>query len=326
MIKIYSRRGNTTELIEAQSESDFPSGVAWVDLVTPTAAELDMVQKYYNIEIPSKKEVWKNNVLNRLYAEENIAYMTAALITKSGTPYPDTAAVTFILGPDFLLTVHDIDPTSFRNLGARLFKSGYLFQSSANLAEALFEEMIIRVAYNSEQVVTMLDELSHGIFATDIFLDKKVKNTTSLMKSTLKSLGNAADLNSKINESLHSISRMLIFFKQYTHNEPAQNSIIDMLSSDAQALITQSAFLSDKITFQLDATLGMINVEQNLIIKIFSIFTIFFLPATLVSSIYGMNFTHMPELHWVMGYPFALTLMAICAIVPQIYFRKKGWL
>ncbi|MBL8639605.1 MAG: magnesium transporter CorA [Alphaproteobacteria bacterium] len=326
MIKIYSRRGNTTELIEAQSESDFPSGVAWVDLVTPTAAELDMVQKYYNIEIPSKKEVWKNNVLNRLYAEENIAYMTAALITKSGTPYPDTAAVTFILGPDFLLTVHDIDPTSFRNLGARLFKSAYLFQSSANLAEALFEEMIIRVAYNSEQVVTMLDELSHGIFATDIFLDKKVKNTTSLMKSTLKSLGNAADLNSKINESLHSISRMLIFFKQYTHNEPAQNSIIDMLSSDAQALITQSAFLSDKITFQLDATLGMINVEQNLIIKIFSIFTIFFLPATLVSSIYGMNFTHMPELHWVMGYPFALTLMAICAIVPQIYFRKKGWL
>lgn len=326
MIKIYSRNGNTTEMIEASSEADFPSGVAWVDLVTPTEDELDLVQKYYNIEIPSKKEVWKNNVLNRLYAEENVAYMTAALITKSGTPYPDTAAVTFILGPDFFLTVHDIDPTSFRNLGARLFKSGYLFQSAANLAEALFEEMITRVAYNSEQVVTTLDELSHGIFATDVFLDKKVKNTTALMKSTLKNLGNAADLNSKINESLHSISRMFIFFKQYTHREPAQNSMIDMLITDAQALITQSAFLSDKITFQLDATLGMINVEQNLIIKIFSIFTIFFLPATLVSSIYGMNFAHMPELHWVMGYPFALTLMAICAIIPQIYFKKKGWL
>jgi len=95
---------------------------------------------------------------------------------------------------------------------------------------------------------------------------------------------------------------------------------------DVQALITQTAFLSDKVTFQLDATLGMINVEQNLIIKIFSIVTVFFLPATLVSSIYGMNFGHMPELHWVWGYPFALSLMVLCAIVPHVYFKRKGWL
>jgi magnesium transporter len=326
VITVYSRKNDKTQVTEVSDPADFPSGVVWIDLLTPSESELQMVQDYLKIEMPTKSEVWKNHVLNRLYVEDGISYMTAALINKSNSPYPDTVAATFILGGHFFLTAHENHPTSFKNFGERLMKSGSLFETSANLAEGLFEEMIVRVAHNSEQVVDTLDELSHSIFSTNVFEGEKNKNTTQVMKSALKDLGAAADLNSKINESLHSISRMLMFFKQSTLTKPAKESCIDILIADSHALITQTAFLSDKVTFQLDATLGMINVEQNLIIKIFSIVTVFFLPATLVSSIYGMNFGHMPELHWVWGYPFALALMVICAIVPHIYFKKKGWM
>ncbi|MDD3020776.1 MAG: magnesium transporter CorA family protein [Alphaproteobacteria bacterium] len=326
MIKVYARENGKTQVREIVSSSDFPSGVVWVDMFAPSPEEMDMVEDHLHIELPNKSEIWKNHILNRLYTENSVAYMTAALINKIKTPYPETVAVTFILGKTFFLTMRDIDPTSFKNFSDRLQKQGSLFETPANLAEGLFEEMIVRVAHNSEQLVDTLDELSHSIFATDVFEDDKPRNTTHVMKVALKNLGNAADLNSKINESLHAISRMLVFFKQSTNAHPATDSCIDILIMDVQALITQTAFLSDKVTFQLDATLGMINVEQNLIIKIFSIVTVFFLPATLVSSIYGMNFGHMPELDWVWGYPFALALMVLCAIVPHVYFKRKGWL
>jgi magnesium transporter len=114
--------------------------------------------------------------------------------------------------------------------------------------------------------------------------------------------------------------------RQLSGTESHTVAAFDLLISDTSALKTQCAFLSDKVTFLLDATLGLINVEQNVITKIFSVVAVFFLPPTLVSSIYGMNFIHMPELGWIAGYPMALGIMALCAIIPYIYFRKKGWL
>ncbi|HNS44865.1 MAG TPA: CorA family divalent cation transporter, partial [Alphaproteobacteria bacterium] len=312
MITVYSREDNATRIGAVTSVSDFPSETCWIDIVNPTEGDLEIVQTSLKVGVPDKREVWRNHVLNRFYMEEGVAYMTAAVINKSNSKFPETSAVTFILGPTFLLTMREIEPTSFKNFTDRIRKNSNLFNTSADLAEALFEEMIMRVAHNSEVVVDTLDDLSHRVFSPKAFEKEGMRNPTQIMKTILKTLGEAADLNSKINESLHSISRMLVFFKQATAAHPAKDSDIDMLTADVTALIKQSAFLSDKITFQLDATLGMINVEQNMIIKIFSIVTVFFLPATLVSSIYGMNFSHMPELHWIWGYPFALFLMVLC--------------
>lgn len=120
--------------------------------------------------------------------------------------------------------------------------------------------------------------------------------------------------------------RILAFFQQtHMHDYKLVNGI-NILMADVTSLSQQTAFLADKITFLLDATLGMINIEQNVIIKIFSEVAVFFLPPTLISSIYGMNFDHMPELHWINGYPFAIGLIFACAFLPYLYFRKKGWL
>ncbi len=325
MIKITYRQNNENFSKEWDINDPLPEGLFWLDMVAPTTEEHLAVEKRLTIEIPSKTEVWKNNVLNRLYVEKDVAYMTASLISKSDSPYPTTSAVTFILGKNFILTVHDITPTSFKNFSARLQRPHEKFHTSAHLIAGLFEEIIHRVAYNSELVVSSLDEVSHDVFGVNV-LDKRVKKSSQFLKGAIKKLGGAADLNSQISDSLHSINRLLVFLKQISAPEPTTIAAIDLMVSDTIALKSQCAFLSDKITFLLDATLGLINVEQNVIIKIFSVVAVFFLPPTMVSSIYGMNFHHMPELSWVGGYPMALGIMALCAIIPYIYFRRKGWL
>lgn len=326
MINITYRQNNESLSHPWHPSDPLPDGLYWLDMVAPTSEEHIEVEKRLSIEIPSKTEVWKNNVLNRLYVEEDVAYMTASLISKSDSTYPTTSAVTFILGKTFILTVHDITPTSFKNFVARLQRPHEKFLTSAHLMAGLFEEIIHRVAYNSELVVSSLDEVSHDVFGVNV-LDKQVKKPAGeRLKSAIKKLGAAADLNSQISDSLHSINRLLVFLKQISAPEPTTISAIDLMVSDTIALKSQCAFLSDKITFLLDATLGLINVEQNVIIKIFSIVAVFFMPPTLVGTVYGMNFHHMPELDWLAGYPMALGIMVICAIIPYLYFRKKGWL
>jgi len=325
MITITYRKDNETLSHPWQINDPLPEGLFWMDMIAPTLEEHLAVEKRLAIDIPSKTEVWKNNVLNRLYVEEDVAYMTASLISKADSPYPKTSAVIFTLGKKFMLTVHDIAPTSFKNFSARLLRPHEKFHTSAHLLTGLFEEIINRVAFNSELVVSSLDEVSHDVFGVNV-LDKRVKKSSDFLKSAIKKLGAAADLNSQISDSLHSINRLLVFLKQVASTEATTAAAIELAISDTQALKAQCAFLSDKITFLLDATLGLINVEQNVIIKIFSVVAVFFLPPTMVSSIYGMNFQHMPELSWIGGYPMALGIMALCAVIPYIYFRKKGWL
>ncbi|MBN8521118.1 MAG: magnesium transporter CorA family protein [Alphaproteobacteria bacterium] len=327
MIIVHTRheQGCTTETLPA--DAPLPQGIVWIDLRSPTPEELQTVQKQFGIEIPNKTERWKNHVMNRLYVEDGVAFMTAALISKASSKHPRTSAVTFILSPRFLLTLHEIDPTSFKNFEDRLCKANERFPTTAHLLEGLLEEIITRVAYNAESVVTSLDNLSRSIFNhTPSEQVGKTKNMSKQMKHVLRSLGETADLNSKIHESLHSLSRLMVYFKKLSGSDSELIADIDILIMDASALTTQSAFLSDKITFQLDATLGMINIEQNIIIKMFSIVAVFFLPPTLVGSLYGMNFHHMPELDWTWGYPFALCLMFVSALIPFLYFRRKGWM
>jgi magnesium transporter len=306
-----------------------PEDVIWIDMHNPSHEELVDIERQLGIDIPTEKEIWKNNVLNRQYKEDGVAYMTAALITKMDSPYPDTSAVTFILSQDYLLTLRHITPTSFADFTKRIQRPNEHFSEAAYLFEGLLEEMITRVAHNVEVVADALDTLSHHIFGLsehDKSAPTPPKSPSQMMKDVLNELGKNTDLNSKINESLHSILRLLAFFKHYSAGNKHLCENIETLITDAQALLRQTEFISNKITFQLDATLGMINVEQNLIIKIFSVVAVFFMPPTLVSSIYGMNFKFMPELDSHYGYPLAIVMMLLCALIPYLYFRKRGWL
>lgn len=324
MITVFFRQSDailSRKLAELERISD---SAVWIDIESATSHDLELVKQHCHINLPSKNDVWKNNVLNRLYVENGIAYMTAAIITKHENSYPNISAVTFILTPDTLITIRDISPTSFNIFAQRIQTFPDMFRTPAQALEGLLEEMITRVAHNMELVEEILDNFSHQIFRGS--MENKNKNTSQIMNDMLKELGNCADLNSKTNESLHSINRLMHFFKQISNKDEELKKDIDIIISDANVLTQQTQFAAEKITFLLDALLGMINVEQNLIMKILSVASIFFMPPTLVSSLYGMNFKNMPELQWDDGYPMAVSLMLLFAALPYIYFRKKGWL
>lgn len=326
MITIFRKQDGRIQLQQLSAADAIPMDSIWIDVESAAEAELAQIQAQLGIQLPSKSEVWKNHTLNRLYMENDVAYMTACIISKSESPHPETSAVIFILTPTALLTIRDINPTSFKSFSQRITHSkAEKFPNSADVLEGLLEEMITRVAHNSELVEDTMDALSHRIFGSDE-LTAQTKNPSRVMKSVLKSLGTCADLNSKINESLQSINRMLHFFK---HSVPAGRELsqdLEILITDTAALNEQTEFAAEKITFLLDATLGMINVEQNVIIKMFSVMAVFFMPPTLVASLYGMNFKNMPELDWTYGYPLALGVMVLFAIVPYVYFKRRGWL
>jgi magnesium transporter len=325
LITVFHRKESAILSSALPSDEKIPQGALWIDIVNPSVEEEKSIEAQLGIEIPTREETWKNQVLNRLYQDNNVAYMTAAIITKVESPYPQTSAITFVLSSQYLLTIRYISPTSFQNFALRLMRYPQKFPSAAYVLEGLLEEIITRVAYNSEIVVGELDALSHDIFGSDSFRASR-KNPSQVMKDILRRLGTSADLNSKINESLHSISRTLNFFRQIQGGDKEVDAGIGTLMTDIMALSQQTGFLASKINFQQDATLGMINIEQNMIIKIFSVVAVFFLPPTLISSIYGMNFAEMPELQWPFGYAYAVLMMALCALVPYFYFRKKGWL
>jgi magnesium transporter len=195
----------------------------------------------------------------------------------------------------------------------------------------LIEAFVDRIADILEKAGIDLDSVSRQIFA--VGAKTVARQDENDLQTSLKALGRNDDLVSTTRESLLSLSRLLRFFgtmldasdrldKKVARDIKARLKII---ARDIASLNEHAAFESHKINFLLDATLGMINIEQNRIIKLFSVAAVVFLPPTLVASVYGMNFHDMPELGWHFGYPWALLLMALSAVLPYVYFKRKGW-
>ncbi len=327
MISVFYLLGGKVAEIQLDPTHNVPDEPVWIDLLNPTEDELRLLPQTLNLALPSREEIWRNHALSRMYTRDGTSYMTAAVLDdcRPGHP-PMTSAVTFILTPDFLITIRDIDPPAFLRFQEELLLNPKRFQTSADVMEGLLEDIITRVATDHHRVLTGLDALSRRIFAEQAF-DSREGNPSLVMRGVLKELGFVNDLNSKINEATHSLVRLLTYFRDdHGHDNPAITRDAGRLIKDARSLADQSAFLNEKINFQLESALGMINVEQNLIAKIFSVVALVFLPPSLVVGFYGMNFANMPELHWEYGYVFAIAVMVLFAVLPYLYFRHKRWL
>jgi magnesium transporter len=196
--------------------------------------------------------------------------------------------------------------------------------SSASLLAGLLEAFVERIADVLEKVQAELDAVSQTIFPRS---DGEAPSNRDL-QGMIQKIGMNGDLVSKARESLVSFQRLLMYVQQVTNVTLSQDQRGRFKSTlrDVQSLSDHASFLNGKTQFLLDAVLGLINLEQNNIIKIFSVVAVMFLPPTLIASIYGMNFHFMPELdkHW--GYPMALVAMVASAVVPYLYFRRRGWL
>ena len=295
----------------------------WIDLVTPTVQEDRTVEGLLGIAVPTREEMQEIEVSSRLYVENGARYMTATLMCQSDTAQPKTTAVTFILSKHRLCTVRYDEPRPFAIVEHKLGRACGPKVTGDSVLMDLLDAVIDRSADILERVAAEVDSVSHQIFEPD-------DGAAASYNDVLKALGRKGDLTSKVRESQVSVGRLLSFLgheaevMKWTKDVRTQ---IQSMQRDVISLTDHASFISNKITFLLDAMLGVVNIQQNAIIKIFSIMAVVFMPPTLVASIYGMNFrSGMIELDWQYGYVWALFLMVVVAVLPIAFFKWKKWL
>ncbi|HZL31446.1 MAG TPA: magnesium transporter CorA family protein [Pseudolabrys sp.] len=324
MLSVYVPRGNMLERIVVEAGSEPPGAAVWIDLVRPTVQEDKLVESLLGIAVPTREEMQEIEVSSRLYTENGARYMTATLMCQSDTATPKTTPVTFILSSHRLCTVRYDDPRPFAIVEYKLGRSSGPKVSGESVLMDLLDAVIDRSADILERIAAEVDQVSHSIFEPD---DEAAPPSYN---DVLKALGRKGDLTSKVRESQVSVGRLLSFLANEAEGMkwPKDARLqLQSMQRDMTSLSDHATFLSNKITFLLDAMLGVVNIQQNAIIKIFSIAAVVFMPPTLVASIYGMNFHHgMIELDWHYGYPFALVLIVLAAVLPIVFFKWKKWL
>ncbi|MGK6313962.1 magnesium transporter CorA family protein [Neorhizobium sp. DT-125] len=323
MINAYSANGSMKTLAPAEALRQLPDGVVWIDLVEPTPQEDAYVESLVGIQIPTREDLKDIEPSSRLYIEKDSVFMTASLVWRADGKDPQLTDVAFILSGNRLITVRYAEPKSFQLFIAALGRVPEEMRDGVTLLGRLLETIADRTAEILEHTVDRVDTLS-----THIFRDRGRRRPPKFLESKLADIAEQHRLISKVRDSLGSLSRLLTFLMNVpvVNRDEADGSLCRTVAHDVETLSEHAAFVAGNISFLLDASLGLINVEQNTIIKIFSIASVVFLPPTLVASIYGMNFHFMPELDWHIGYPLAIVAMILSAIIPFFIFRWKGWL
>jgi magnesium transporter len=300
--------------------------VVWADLFSPTKEEEAMIEEWIGVSIPTLEEMEEIEISSRLYVENGAYIMTATLPAHADGDRPKMSPVSFVLAGTRLITVRYHEPRAFQTFPQRAEKVDTGCHSGETILIALLEAIVDRLADVLERASGEVVSISHDIFHPAA---KKASKRDRDFQLVLRRIGRKEDLVSKIQDSLLTLQRLSGFLANATiHGKGFKDirSRIKTLSRDILSLSDHASFQTQKITFLLDATLGMINIEQNAIIKIVSVAAVVFLPPTLVASVYGMNFELMPELKWLFGYPFALAMMVVSAVLPFWFFRRKGWL
>jgi magnesium transporter len=300
------------------------TSVVWLDLVSPTAEEEADVEQRLGIGIPTREEMQEIEISSRLYVEDNGVFMTATLPARTDSDDLLMGPVAFVLVNGKLITVRYHEPRAFKTFPQRAEKAALGCTSGEVVLVNLLEATSDRIADILERAEHEVDDLSRNIFAAE-----PESSVRPDLRSVLQQIGRKGDLCSHIRDCLLSLQRLAGFLGHVLTQRNVDKELrgrVKTLARDAESLGDHASFTSQKITFLLDATLGMIAIEQNNIIKIFSIAAGVFLPPTLIASIYGMNFHVMPELSWAYGYPLTWVLMLVSALLPLWYFKRRGWL
>jgi magnesium transporter len=323
MLAIYDAADGV--LIKRPDTSTVKLGTVWIDLLNPTKDEDLLVEKCLSISVPTREEMAEIEASSRLYQEGGAHYMTAVVLHQKESEPPIATPVTFILSGTRLVTVRYAEPRAFQIFLGRAQKKDAVCVSGVAVMVGLLEAIIDREADRVERIQGEVDQLSQTVFGSK----GGQRSRAGRFDVNIRTIGREGELTSRSRESLLSLDRLLTYLAHAMGergDDKAMRSRVKTASRDVQSLADHIGYLSTKITFLLDATLGMINNEQNSIIKIFSVLAVALMPPTLVGTIYGMNFKHIPEIEWLWGYPWALGLMLLSAVLPWVYFKRKGWL
>ena len=313
-------------LIEASAQK-IPSTATWVDLEEPTREEEALVERCIHLNVPTETEMAEIEPSSRLYERDGALYMTVSVLYGIVDGNPSTTPISFVLTDNRLVTVRYATPKPIRAFADHAVRDPSLVKDAPTVLVRMLDAIIDRLADEIEDVSATMETLSHEIFAQSA-KDRRipVKKLTAL----LARVGRVQTLLSKIRFSAVSTLRMLNFFGGSSlARDGAQAELrhhIPSLTSDVTALGEHVSYLIDSLQFLLDATLGLISVEQNAAMKLFSWAAVVFLPPTLIAGIFGMNFRYFPELNFRHGFAISMLLMVASAIGPFLYFKKRGWI
>ncbi|GJD94951.1 magnesium transporter CorA family protein [Methylobacterium iners] len=300
----------------------------WIDLVDPTTEEEKGVERLLGLQVPTRQEMAEIEDSARLYEENGALVMTAVVITGIAEGRPARAPVTFVLTPTHLVSVRYADPVPFRTFEAKCQRQPGQQTTGDRVLTSLLESIIERAADVLESVQAGLNDVSTRLFIDGAGVPGKAPPVADDLQNTIRLLGRQNLTLAILRVSLLSLVRLVPYVKQgaatwLADGGPAR---LKQLDRDLRSLTAYETQLSAEIAFLHEATIGLINLEQNRIIKVFSIAAVLFLPPTLVGTVYGMNFEKMPELKWEYGYPLAIFLMVLSSIAPYYYFKMKRWL
>ncbi|WP_199555661.1 magnesium transporter CorA family protein [Sandaracinobacteroides hominis] len=321
--------GGGTPILTLPSAQEIQAAV-WVDLAFPLEVERRLVEEALGLELPDKSDMTEIEASSRVYREGTAHVMNVLMVVGVDSGEPAAVPVSLILLPGKLVTVRYSDPRAFRSLDqscGRLAPGA----NAVHLLTRLLDNVVDRTADILERMGGEIDSLSNLVFGLDRPKSLRMSNTD--LQTILRRIGSTQFVLNKVHDSLVTLLRAHSFLSLgqeagETRVKPDKHvrESLKSLNRDIMSLLENSAHLSQNVSFLLDAALGRISIEQNAIVKIFSVAAVIFLPPTLVASIYGMNFVHMPELEWVEGYPMALALMVMSAVLPYLYFKRRGWL
>jgi magnesium transporter len=318
MLRILLNDGLPPKEVTAATGWRLPDGAIWLDLLNPTREEELAAEQALGLSLPTREEMAEIESSSRLYRDDGAIFMTASILAHSDTPVPQIGPVTFVLTKNRLVTIRYIEPRAFTLFHQQLERDPAACSTGVGVFLALLDVLIDRLADVLEKAVAEVESMSMAVFHRPDKID---------FRRIMDRLGKAQGVNAKIRESAASLMRMLIYAGGVDSVENAgAREHISSLQHDLASVTDHSGYLSGNITFLLDAALGLINVEQNAIIKFFSVAAVVFLPPTLVASYFGMNFKHMNIFGWPGGEGLALCLMVVSVVVPLLWFKRKGWL
>src|SRR3954465_5426722 len=298
----------------------------WVDLESPTLQENRWIKQYYGLSIPEDAMAEDIEESARFYEEDNGELHIRSDFLIADDAQPRAVGWAFILNlkndqlrsKGVLFSIHDEDVPVFRLLRLRARRAPGLIEDSKEVLLKLFDADAEYSADTLEGIYDELEKVSKQVLAGEV--------TDALAAEVLAAIARHEDLNGRIRRNVMDTRRAVSFMMRSRMLNAGQFEEARQILRDIESLDNHTAFLFDKINFLMDATVGFININQNKIIKIFSVASVALLPPTLIASIYGMNFKVIPELDWSLGYPFAILLMLASALVPMWYFRRRGWL
>ncbi len=330
MMTTYTLADGCLRVEEGIQPADALRTAVWIDLLAPTRDEVAALESALSLEVPTREEMQEIESSSRLYREEDSLFLTANFLYGIDEGDYGSTPITFVLAGGTLMTVRYATPKAFLTFAARVRRTPATLLSSADAVMLhLFEQVVDRLADILEKIGADMDRASQSAFRIARGQQKTKANARDAdLKAALIALGQVGEVTSRASETLLGLTRILTFVgaERDTAIRKENKPLIKVLVRDVRSLVEHAGSLSAKANFLLDAVLGIINIDQNGIIKTFTVASVALMPPTLVASIYGMNFESMPELHLPFGYPMALGIMIGSAVLPIVYFKRKGWL